>query len=49
MSGDFGGLLEDSFECREFDGLRTGEPCSWGDDFDDDEYTGDGVFVRPGD
>ena len=48
MSGDLGGLLEDSLECSEFEGRRIGEPCNCGDDFDDDEYTGDGDLVRPG-
>jgi len=37
VSGDFGGLLDDSFEWREFEGRRIGEPWSWGDDFDDEE------------
>ena len=42
ISGLLGGLPELSLECREYDGLSTGDPRSCGEDFEEDEYDGDG-------
>ena len=45
ISGLLGGLPELSLECSEQDGLSTGDPLNCGEDFEEDEYDGEGDLL----